>query len=439
MSYNTALIVDDSKLARIALKKKLEKRGLQIVMAEDAKEALGVLKNTDVDIVFMDHLMPDMDGFEATRKIKENAATAHLPVIMCSGKEKQGYLEEARAIGASNVLPKPAENEAIDAVFAELEASAVQEAPVAVQPEPAMAPPEVDEQQLQKLLQPMTEQLRAIAIQLDAQAEEMEQRFAVSNDSLRAIEEKQVPEAVDVDGLQADMVAQIEQQLAALEIPEAEAMQSSIRQQLVVQLESDMKSQWQQDLSAAIGAATTGLEQKIQRAGRGDEQDAPAMEAMLEGVEQRVSRSIEAAMMQMVEDKGEQLEDAWRQQMQAMRDEFSRELAALGQQPADVLDVDALKHSIKAELMEQWDTQAPAAEAANDGTEVGTDEASLANEADEFLQGVEGDQYSGELSGLSMDSIPSYEAARSGDIKVLAWLSLFSGLAAAAAIALHWV
>lgn len=124
MTYQTALIVDDSKLARITLKKKLEQRGLSVEMAESGVLALELLTNQSVDIVFMDHLMPELDGFETTKKIKANSNTAHIPVIMCTGKEYEGYLEEARSIGATNILPKPPENDALDLILASSPADA---------------------------------------------------------------------------------------------------------------------------------------------------------------------------------------------------------------------------------------------------------------------------------------------------------------------------
>jgi len=117
MSVKKALVVDDSKLARITLKRKLELRAVDVDMVESASEALNYLQTHQPDIIFMDHLMPDIDGFEATRRIKANPATRHIPVIMCTGKEHEGYLQEATAIGATNVLAKPPETAALDAIL----------------------------------------------------------------------------------------------------------------------------------------------------------------------------------------------------------------------------------------------------------------------------------------------------------------------------------
>jgi len=118
MAYSKALIVDDSKLARITLKRKLESQGLQVVLAESGKQAIAVVESEQPDIVFMDHLMPEMDGFEATQTLRANPSYANLPIIMCTGKDHSGYLEEAKAIGANQILSKPPVDEALLAILA---------------------------------------------------------------------------------------------------------------------------------------------------------------------------------------------------------------------------------------------------------------------------------------------------------------------------------
>lgn len=117
MLYQTALVVDDSKLARITLKKKIEAQGLAVSLVESGVEALDKLSEINPDVVFMDHLMPEMDGFEATRKIREQAQWQQLVIVMCTGKEHEGYLQEAKAIGADAVLAKPPTDEALQTIL----------------------------------------------------------------------------------------------------------------------------------------------------------------------------------------------------------------------------------------------------------------------------------------------------------------------------------
>lgn len=102
----TALIVDDSKSARVVLKKVLETHDLNVDTAESAEDALDYLTEHRPDVIFMDHLMPGMDGFEAVSAIKQNPQTATIPIMMYTSQEGEVYVGQARALGAVGVLPK---------------------------------------------------------------------------------------------------------------------------------------------------------------------------------------------------------------------------------------------------------------------------------------------------------------------------------------------
>ena len=106
MSGKRALVVDDSRSARVILSRMLEGYGLDIDAAESAEQALEYLKESKPDVIFMDHLMPGMDGFQAIQAIKSNPATATIPVMMYTSQEGELYLSQARALGAVGVLPK---------------------------------------------------------------------------------------------------------------------------------------------------------------------------------------------------------------------------------------------------------------------------------------------------------------------------------------------
>ena len=101
-----ALIVDDSRSARVILGRMLEGYGLAVDPAESAEQALEYLKQTRPDVIFMDHLMPGMDGFQAVQVIKSNPNTATIPVVMYTSQEGELYASQARALGAVDVLPK---------------------------------------------------------------------------------------------------------------------------------------------------------------------------------------------------------------------------------------------------------------------------------------------------------------------------------------------
>lgn len=101
-----ALIVDDSRTAREALARVLRQHQLTVEMAESAEDALAQLSDFRPDVIFMDHLMPGMDGFQAVRVIKNNPATATIPIMMYTSQAGELYVGQARALGAVGVLPK---------------------------------------------------------------------------------------------------------------------------------------------------------------------------------------------------------------------------------------------------------------------------------------------------------------------------------------------
>ena len=83
-------------------------------MASSGEEALTFLStNTNPDVIFMDHLMPGMNGVDATKEIKMNASTSEIPVIMCTSKKSDEFTEDAITYGIYGVLTKPAEPESV--------------------------------------------------------------------------------------------------------------------------------------------------------------------------------------------------------------------------------------------------------------------------------------------------------------------------------------
>jgi CheY-like chemotaxis protein len=106
MTGKRALIVDDSRSARVILSRMLEQHGMAVDTAESAEQALEYLHQQRPDVIFMDHLMPGMDGFQAVQAIKADAQTATIPLMMYTSQEGELYVSQARALGAVGVLPK---------------------------------------------------------------------------------------------------------------------------------------------------------------------------------------------------------------------------------------------------------------------------------------------------------------------------------------------
>jgi CheY-like chemotaxis protein len=115
-----ALIVDDSRSARVILGRMLEGYGLLVDSSESAEQGLEYLRQARPDVIFMDHLMPGMDGFQAVQAIKGNPDTAMIPVVMYTSQEGELYLSQARALGAVGVLPKTVKQSEVSKVLYQL-------------------------------------------------------------------------------------------------------------------------------------------------------------------------------------------------------------------------------------------------------------------------------------------------------------------------------
>lgn len=104
----TVLLADDDVRNIFALTKALETYNMKVISAMDGKEALKQLnKNPQVDIVLMDMMMPEMDGYESTRQIKADPKNKKLPVIAVTAKAMKGDREKCIAAGASDYISKP--------------------------------------------------------------------------------------------------------------------------------------------------------------------------------------------------------------------------------------------------------------------------------------------------------------------------------------------
>ena len=100
------MIVDDSKVGRIKTNRFLVNNQFQTQLAEDGCDALENINADMHDIVITDVEMPNMDGFELTKQIRSNPATAHIPIIIISGNN-DGYAERSKEVGADLILGKP--------------------------------------------------------------------------------------------------------------------------------------------------------------------------------------------------------------------------------------------------------------------------------------------------------------------------------------------
>lgn len=140
MSVQSALVVDDSKVAHIKLRKMLEKRSISVEWVKSGEEAVAVLETQSPDVVFMDILMPGMDGFEATKKVLANPRNSNLAIVMCSGNASDEDREKANSLGAAGFIGKPYTGEELDGALNDASARLAAATP-APAPEPVAAEP----------------------------------------------------------------------------------------------------------------------------------------------------------------------------------------------------------------------------------------------------------------------------------------------------------
>jgi signal transduction histidine kinase/ActR/RegA family two-component response regulator len=104
----TVVIVDDDVRNVFALTSALELHGMTVRYADNGADGVRMLtEHPDVDIVLMDAMMPDLDGYETTRQIRRNRNFADLPVVFLTAKAMPGDRESALAAGASDYITKP--------------------------------------------------------------------------------------------------------------------------------------------------------------------------------------------------------------------------------------------------------------------------------------------------------------------------------------------
>jgi DNA-binding response OmpR family regulator len=104
MNTYRILVVDDDPAIRKFVQVNLEARGYLVLEAADGEEAVRVAEKEKPDLVILDIVMPEMDGFEACRKIRQWSSS---PVIMLSAREGENDKEKGEACGANDYLTKP--------------------------------------------------------------------------------------------------------------------------------------------------------------------------------------------------------------------------------------------------------------------------------------------------------------------------------------------
>ncbi|CAM3663898.1 Protein PilH [Pseudomonas reidholzensis] len=114
------LIVDDSPTELYKLTALLEKHGHQVLKAENGADGVALARQEKPDAVLMDIVMPNLNGFQATRQLSKDPDTNHIPVLVITAKDQETDRIWATRQGARGFLTKPVEEDALIAKLKEV-------------------------------------------------------------------------------------------------------------------------------------------------------------------------------------------------------------------------------------------------------------------------------------------------------------------------------
>ncbi len=103
------LLVEDNEMNRDMLSRRLERKGYTVVLAVDGADGLQQARTQAPDLILMDMSLPVLDGWEATRQLKADAATQHIPVIALTAHAMASDEQKARDAGCDDFDTKPIE------------------------------------------------------------------------------------------------------------------------------------------------------------------------------------------------------------------------------------------------------------------------------------------------------------------------------------------
>jgi PleD family two-component response regulator len=107
------LVIEDSHTQALHLQALLEREGLDVVLAFDGKSGLEMASQAPPAVAILDVQMPEMNGFEVCRQLKEMPATADIPIIMLTCRDENEAVLEGLQVGAIDYIPKDAFSDAV--------------------------------------------------------------------------------------------------------------------------------------------------------------------------------------------------------------------------------------------------------------------------------------------------------------------------------------
>jgi two-component system cell cycle response regulator DivK len=112
MSQKTILIVEDSELNRRLVEAVLKPHGYRLLIAMDGEQGVELARAEQPDLILMDVLLPGIDGYEATRRLRSNPDTHHFAIVALTASASNEEQEQAIAAGCNGYIPKPIDTRA---------------------------------------------------------------------------------------------------------------------------------------------------------------------------------------------------------------------------------------------------------------------------------------------------------------------------------------
>lgn len=105
------LVVEDSPTQQINMSRLLERHGHEVILADNGRSGVEMARSEQPDIILMDVVMPELNGFQATRKITQDETTRHIPVILVTTKDQETDKVWGQRQGAKGYITKPPREE----------------------------------------------------------------------------------------------------------------------------------------------------------------------------------------------------------------------------------------------------------------------------------------------------------------------------------------
>lgn len=217
MLQREVLVVDDSPSARFALRKHLERCRLAVKTVDSGPQALAYIAGHRPLAIFLDQLMPGMNGLDVLRALKGNAGTAGIPVIIVTSVEAPEFHQQARAGGALDVLQKPPRPDRIQSLCERMATQV--EVSVPVSPPRAVAPALVPITPLPPVAEPYAELRNEINVHLRRLTEDIFVQLAELKMQLAQ------PETAGLSADEQDTLRRIARQ-------EADGLQNAVREEI---------------------------------------------------------------------------------------------------------------------------------------------------------------------------------------------------------------